>query len=361
MNWYYVQTESTDKDKRNAGAKAPADVSAILANMGLSRLVLSDVGDRQAGGALSKLGAHRRALDCWLEAIGTLSDGDGIVMQLPFATHTIWFNRVVDVCRRRNIRLVLLVHDLESIRLALAGGASFAQTMRFKMEESSVLSYAQAIIVHNDRMADFASEHFGYERSRFVSLGLFDYLIPGFTSSGQRAASSDAVVVAGNLRPDKAGYLYDIPNDVDFNFYGIGYEKRSDFPRVNYCGSYSAEELPMKLEGSFGLVWDGPEGKTCSGVYGDYLKINNPHKTSLYLASGLPVIVWKDAAVASFVRQEGVGICIGSLYDLRSSLDRLCKADYEKMVSNVARVGEKLRAGGFTTDAVRKACGIAVS
>ena len=34
-------------------------------------------------------------------------------------------------------------------------------------------------------------------------------------------------------------------------------------------------------------MWDGPSPDTCAGVYGAYLRYNNPHKTSLYLAAGL--------------------------------------------------------------------------
>ena len=55
------------------------------------------------------------------------------------------------------------------------------------------------------------------------------------------------------------------------------------------------------MEGSFGLVWDGISVETCAGVYGEYLKVNNPHKTSLYLASGIPVIIWKEAAWLSLL------------------------------------------------------------
>ena len=32
-----------------------------------------------------------------------------------------------------------------------------------------------------------------------------------------------------------------------------------------------------------GLVWDGDSCSSCSGVCGEYLKINNPHKISFYL------------------------------------------------------------------------------
>ena len=72
---------------------------------------------------------------------------------------------------------------------------------------------------------------------------------------------------------------------------------------VKYCGQYKPEELPEKLEGGFGLVWDGDDLGACTGVFGEYMKYNNPHKTSLYLASGLPVIIWEKAAMAKYIEK----------------------------------------------------------
>ena len=56
-----------------------------------------------------------------------------------------------------------------------------------------------------------------------------------------------------------------------------------------YFGSFLPDELPAALEGGFGLVWDGDSAETCSGVFGEYLRYNNSHKASLYLASGFPL------------------------------------------------------------------------
>lgn len=60
-------------------------------------------------------------------------------------------------------------------------------------------------------------------------------------------------------------------------------------------GSFKPEESPEHLQG----VWDGDSVDTCAGNTGAYLRYNNPHKTSLYLACGMPVIVWKEAAIAA--------------------------------------------------------------
>ena len=44
------------------------------------------------------------------------------------------------------------------------------------------------------------------------------------------------------------------------------------------------------------------------------------HKLSLYLAVGLPVIIWEKAAEAEFVLKENVGVTVKSLYELPQRL-----------------------------------------
>lgn len=71
--------------------------------------------------------------------------------------------------------------------------------------------------------------------------------------------------------------------------------------------------------------------ETCSGGKGEYLRINNPHKLSLYLAVGLPVIIWDEAAEAEFVLRENVGFTIKSLYELSEKMALISDDDYEIM------------------------------
>jgi hypothetical protein len=105
------------------------------------------------------------------------------------------------------------------------------------------------------------------------------------------------------------------------------------------------------MTGGYGLVWDGDSPSTCSGA-GAYLRINDPHKTSLYLAGGLPVITWKDAAIADFIQTEGCGIVVAGLEDIQDSLAAVSKEQYDQMSANVAHVGARLRDGFYTRQAM---------
>ncbi|MEI3535629.1 MAG: hypothetical protein V8R16_02480, partial [Bacilli bacterium] len=79
-------------------------------------------------------------------------------------------------------------------------------------------------------------------------------------------------------------------------------------------------------------------------MFGKYLKYNNPHKLSLYLAAGLPVIVWSKSAIAKFVIDNNVGICVNNLNEIN---DKIKKSNYELIRNNAIKIGEKIRKGYF--------------
>ena len=114
------------------------------------------------------------------------------------------------------------------------------------------------------------------------------------------------------------------------------------------------DDLPNALQGSFGLVWDGDSSETCKGSFGNYLRINNSHKASLYLASGFPLVVWKESALAHFVLDKQCGIAIDSLHDLQKALDDLTDQDYMELSANARQVGVAIRSGDYLKSAISK-------
>ena len=161
------------------------------------------------------------------------------------------------------------------------------------------------------------------------------------------------VIVAGSLHPKKSRYIYNAPETLKLNLFGINYDDRG-LKNHNYKGSFMPDELPFVLEGSFGLVWDGDTADTCSGVYGEYLRLNNPHKTSLYLASSIPVIIWDQAALADFVEENGCGIKVSSLQEIPGILSNMSEDKYRELTEGAKAVSERLRAGYYTKKAVNQ-------
>lgn len=209
------------------------------------------------------------------------------------------------------------------------------------------LNHFQYLIVHNDCMKKKMIEC-GC-KSKMISLKVFDYL-HDVNRTVQVNGYNGTIVVAGNL--DKSTYLKDI-NLIDrynFNLYGI--KKIIDVDSINnatYMGLLPSDEIPYLLRGNYGLVWDGDSIDTCSGIHGEYLKINNPHKMSLYLAAGIPVIAWKKAAIADFIIENKIGVVVESLKEL-NYID--LSQRYDEMKNNVLNIKRKLAVGEYLKDAI---------
>ena len=125
--------------------------------------------------------------------------------------------------------------------------------------------------------------------------------------------------------------------------------------KIKYNGAFSPEEIVHVITDlKFGLVWDGESINSCTGLMGDYLKLNNPHKTSLYLAAGVPVIVWKEAAMADFIIANNLGITVDSLEDLETKINSISINEYSKMRENAKNFSKKLINGYFTKNSIDK-------
>ena len=222
--------------------------------------------------------------------------------------------------------------------------------LRNYFQEKKAMMSVDGIIVHNDIMKGVLANQ-GFPVDKMVSLEIFDYLIPNFQEKSL-PQKEQAIIVAGNLNPTKSGYLYSLPESPAYNLYGVGYDESRALNNITYFGAFMPDDLPVALEGSFGLVWDGDSSETCQGTYGNYLRFNNSHKASLYLAAGFPLVVWKQSALSHFVLENGCGIAVESLHDLKETIDNLSDTDYQDLVDNAKRVGQEIRDGHYLKTAL---------
>lgn len=240
---------------------------------------------------------------------------------------------------RRGARMVGFVHDLEELRAEHPDAVAWARQVR-----EAVFAVADELIVHNEAMA--AQLRAWGCRQPLRLMQLFDYRVQGEGKSSFPQAPNDPVVSLvgsfGNFRARYARHLAEIPG-VTWQLLGPEGEGLAGWE-----GCYEPEEVIHHLAGNWGLVWDGDSLATCTGTCGRYLALNNPHKLSLYLAAGIPVVIWEGAALASFVTARGVGIAIGSLRELPARLAAVSDGEYARLRAAAAALGEELRAGAFT-------------
>ena len=84
--------------------------------------------------------------------------------------------------------------------------------------------------------------------------------------------------------------------------YGSGLETEKLEGKVDYKGFVSSDELIATAEGEYGLAWYGSSLEGGSGALGEYLQYNAPHKMSLYIRCGLPIIVWEKAGKIFYLK-----------------------------------------------------------
>ena len=78
------------------------------------------------------------------------------------------------------------------------------------------------------------------------------------------------------------------------------------------------------------------------------MKFNNPHKTSLYITTGLPILIWREAAMAQFIVKNKLGVAIDSLVNMDEILDSITDDEYRIMRENALKMGKDLKNGKYT-------------
>ena len=354
MKYYTKEIWNEEGYQRTAGIKARDDVDVILEKNGYKGIeICMPQTDREGQNVLEKAGYHYRLMKVWDDCLSVTGEGDVLVIQFPIVNHSVLLASCIRKARKRGVRIILLIHDLEILRAAIRGTTTRREKTRLRLEEETLLKNCDGIIVHNRNMKKKLAS-MGIPSSKMEVLGIFDYLIP---EAGYAKTRADGpVVIAGALRPHKAGYAYHLPEGIGFNLYGVGYEADPQ-DNVRYLGSFEPDRLPEVMEGSFGLVWDGETTETCSGTYGEYLRINDPHKASLYLASGMPVIIWSEAALAPYITKNGCGITVDSIEEIPGRIADITAEEYDAIRSNTMRISDRLRKGKYTTRALERVLG----
>jgi hypothetical protein len=253
---------------------------------------------------------------------------------------------------RRKISLVCMVLDFDGLRDDNA--------LLLKKEIRDLKRY-HYFILHNEKMKELMDSL--VPGNIAACFQCFDYLTDAVSTARGR---NYRIIFAGNLQKSAFLELSDKLSgscpEVRFIVYGAGVtEKMRSQESISYLGVHEPYLLPEILEGAFGLVWDGNSLEECAGSYGRYLKYNSPHKLSLYILSGLPVIIWKEAATAEMVLKNNIGFTISSLYEIQEKINALTDQDYLEMANNCRQLATRISKGEFlraaineTLDAIRK-------
>lgn len=261
-----------------------------------------------------------------------------ILIQYPYMIGCI--KPILSYLKKRHNNIAVLVHDIESLRTG-----TIANSEKLLLE-------SDIIIVHSTEMAKKLKEK-GFNGKALI-LEFFDYY--SHIKNNTNVSRTKNILFAGNL--EKSTFLYklnDAITDSQIKYFLYG-KKNEDLPlnqQIIYKGVFDAEQF-ASVEGNWGLVWDGDSINTCSGPYGEYLRINAPFKLSLYLAMNIPVIVWKESAMAQYVENYHLGVCVDSLKEIPSTIDALSEDDLEQIRNGVSKASIDVKEGHKIITAVQK-------
>ena len=322
-------------NKYGAGSKAPEDIYSIICNnydIESKSLIVNKRNNKFFNKFLIIIYAIRRFLELCKMNYKEYYFLQSNCFDYPFFLPSIC-SKII-----KNKNVIILIHDINGLR--------YGNNKKLE-KEIKILSSAKYIISHNNNMTDFLIEK-GIDKKKIINLECFDYIC----SSEKQCNTSESnnIVYAGNLIKSKSSFLYELDSknmNFNMNVYGSGVEKGLN-SNINYKGIYESNNVRSALDGKIGLIWDGEINVNQNNLSMNYTKYNNPHKLSCYLAADLPVIVWKDSAIAEFVLKYNIGYLIDNIYDIND----LDFKDYEEKKKNAIKIGKKIRSGFFTKRAM---------
>lgn len=346
MNKYIL--EPIKARELHAGTKAREDINFFLGNAEYKAILFSANNSQKF---LFKVKNYAMCILRLERIFSGIERKSIILIQYPLFTNPIVLEYIIRKSASKGIKLVALIHDIDALR--------FERDAQHIKQEIGYLNSFDYVISHNPSMTEWMTKN-GFSNN-VLDLEMFDYKM-NWNENRSDCAPFDkerTVVFAGNLTKNKSKFLYslndDMLNGLKLNLYGIEYEESEmNCTRVCYKGAHQPDELPGKLEGHFGLIWDGNEITTCAGCYGQYLRFNNPHKLSLYIAAGMPIVTWRKSAISNIISKNKIGILVDSLTEVSETIAEVTNTQYMEMRTNVESFREKVSSGYFIQSAIQR-------
>ena len=267
----------------NASSKARDDVSLFVKKYRTDDGNLYiEVGNNDKSKVRGTFGKIILGVCSLVDVLNTLNKDDILFVQSSFK-----ILKYIDLIKKfKKFRVIYFIHDLDTLRDSYDNSLLNAKTI-------DELNNQDVVICHNKSML-------GELRRRgckttLIPLKIFDYYLKNVEPQKVRMKTENTGMVAdvcfaGNLSQTKCGFLYLLDNCILPYRIGVYGKLETQFKHLEYMGCFTPEVLPTQLSGRFGLVWEG-NSLTYNLKDHPYIMFNNPHKVSLYIVSGLPIIL----------------------------------------------------------------------
>jgi glycosyltransferase involved in cell wall biosynthesis len=274
------------------------------------------------------------------EMLRTVKKGDIVVFLFP--VYAAMNRMLLNALLRKEVTCVCFIADINGIKDG---------DTRELDREIAFLKKFRYFIVHNDKMKAWLNSIIPSAHS--AAIDFFDFLA---RPSVVKAVRSFDIAFAGNLGKSRfLEKLHQLPSPLHFHLYGPGQTQAMTVQKnVSWHGIEKPYELPGRINGSFGLLWDGDDIEKAGGSLGEYMRYISHHKLSLYILSGLPVIVPAIAASADLVERYRIGFCVNNLFEIAGKINAVTEAGYREMQENMKQLAEKISKGECLKEAVER-------
>lgn len=333
-NKYFIQQYSQQEYRH--GGIGYVDAEKILLSMGYRPVLFPYQADFSLK---AKIGRFRYLL----RTLREIKKGSTVVFLFPVYAK---MNRLLlRLLSKKKIKIICFLTDINGLKDG---------DEKLLRQETKFFRRFSYFIVHNEKMKQWLEEQAPGARS--VTIDFFDFLTNSITMVN---SLSFDIVFAGNL--EKSTFLEQLhllehsSPSLRFHLYGPGSTpamvRQSN---VKWFGIERPYDLPLKLKGAFGLLWDGETIEKPGGSLGDYMQYISHHKLSLYIISRLPVIVPATAASAPLIEKYRIGFAVNSLYEIESIIRSMSRQDYLRMQDNMVDLARKISKGGCLKEAMEK-------
>lgn len=270
--------------------------------------------------------------------------GSQIIVMYPYNTdHPTFigvFRLVRPLLHLKKVKTVAFIVDINSIRFDEGD-------IQDDIVPLNVFDY---VLVHSKAMEDLLKSN-GL-RSRTEVFELMDYHV--MEKNTLERTLSYNVCFAGNLK--KSVFLSTLSSlstgKLHLYLYGAGYSESICPEWASYEGIFTPDSLDG-IKGSWGLVWDGDSIDGVSGYLGRYMVMNAPHKASMYICIGLPLIAPEGTNTGDMVKKYGLGLTVSSLAQMEGAIAAVSVEEYRRLLSNVKTYSERLMKGQNLLDALK--------
>lgn len=137
MNYYIEEIQTSEGVQKTAGVKARDDADCIFKECGLEELLVENSSKGRGGNFVIRLISHATVNAAWKRTLEKLNSGDKVFVQFPCIEHSIFLSNTLKKLTERGVEIVLLIHDLELLRISKRKDVSLAKRVRLRIEEKN--------------------------------------------------------------------------------------------------------------------------------------------------------------------------------------------------------------------------------